>query len=96
MGVNFSGYGSPTLQIPQIVTFFALRNTLSMSIELSLNLPLSVAPLEVLYIMTGSVSPNIQNQVLSADIYDDLSGLREMAVRLQDPDGWHGIRQPKQ
>lgn len=68
-----------------------------MSVEFSSpNLPLNIPALEALIAMAGHVPQELEQQILSAPLSDDLSGLREMAYRLQEPDEWRGVAQPKQ
>lgn len=59
------------------------------------NSPLNVPALETLEAMTGFVPNEIRDQILGAPFDDDLSGLRLMSQRFQEPDKWRGTLQPK-
>lgn len=61
------------------------------------NAPLNMPALEALDRMTGIVPPeDIQQRILAAPYYDDLSGLRLMGNQFVEPDQWRGTLQPKQ
>lgn len=58
--------------------------------------PLNLPALEAIETMTGYVPDEVRDQILTAPLSDDLSGLRVLANRLWIPDGWAEIRKPKQ
>ncbi len=64
--------------------------------HLAPNIPLNIPALEALESMTGFVPDDVRDSILRAPLSDNLSGLREIASRIQEPDEWQGIRQPKQ
>ncbi len=66
-----------------------------MTEKLPSNVPLNVPLLEALELMCGFVPEDIREQILSADLHDDLSGLREIARKQSDSDDWGDIVQPK-
>jgi len=64
--------------------------------RLAPNAPLNIPALEALESMTGFVPEDMRQQILTAPLTDDLSGLREIGLRMVDADNWEGIKQPKQ